>query len=857
MSSNRRRRPFLEPDEVDFLLQTERSREEENEERLRTQQEQRQFSLHGALLGLIVIFSIFTIILYIIVLRDHTRDPMPVAQKDQGAFGAAASRAFVDDQAIDIVIQTMMRIDADCRPPSNGPAMTELAGLTPSQKTNSKLTELFGKMRQEVQGTCEFYGIAAAEFRTGATIGPSDICHGYVHAGLTALIIRDGPEIPLNFKEIADFIYFKAYPLNIFWPFVGVPSANIFEGLLLSFLRFATENADDGGLEITRASVRFCNQFFVESGNPNYYNNRTQPWLGFPFPGSMQRTGHNHVAPVASQVLANFSLSSQYAVRKVYTFGDVLDDAGVRLFVDSALGTIDKENFPDPDITENFRIVYNSITDDVIGFFIPDTTPIFILGRWAQDASAYSSFADFGLNILYGVTDVTSDPQGNSDINVNVTEQTRARDSMNVLDFNTTLPYESIFGDAFIREMHTAEIIATVIRNQNSIKQTVTYMLEDTFAIKNVMINDEDIGVRAKLNAARELAKQNGFGSGFLPPAYSIALITDVQSEPAETFGSAPLPQKFDWRESRPECIGPIINQGGCNSCWAVATGDALGSRVCVEDLVNSYGPVSVQHITSCAGHGTKDGCAAGAPQESFTFTGTVGAVDSRCFPYTNSEKLSEVNCKSRCKTDAASSMYTLFESNPNTHVQLDNIDTIKRELFDNGPLTMGFHIPADLCDVVDVPSTKRTAVYKTDSPTQADKGSGNCGSDAHLVMLVGWDDTAPDPYWILKNSWRPDWADNGYFRVKQNMFNWRASGRYWFEDHAYTVRATNVKSFGQDQAVPAPAPDDPTNIVNEDQAPRPPTSGSTPMAPSRLFSSLTLTLLLTLLATVWLCSFS
>lgn len=841
MFPQRRRRALLDPEEAEFLLQNERTREEENAERLRTQQEQQNFSLFGAFLVFIVIFSVFTIITFIVILHEGKKEPEFVGEKSPGNFGAAPTTAFVDDGAIDLIMDTFIKIDTDCRPPPNGPAMTELASLTNTQKTNAKLTELFVKMREEVEGTCEFYGLSAAEFRTGATIGPADICHGYVHAGLTALLIREKGEIPDNFKQIADFIYFRAYPLNIFWPWLGVPNSGTFEALLLSFVRFATETVDNSGMEITSASTRFCNQFFVEGSNSNYYNNRTQPWLGFPFPGSMQRSGHNHVAPVANQVLANFSLSSQYAVRKVYTFGDVLDDEGVGLFVDAALGTVAKESFPSPDITDNFRIVFESITDDVIGFFIPDTTPIFILGRWAQDSSAYSSFSEFGLNILYGVTDVTLDDQGNSDINVNVTEQSRARDSMSVLDFNTTLPYEITFGDAFIREMHTAEVIATVIRNQNSVLQTTTTILEDTFAIKNVIINGEDIGVRAKLNAARELAKSNGFGAGFLPPAYSITMITDVQTEPAEGFGAAPIPAKFDWRESRPECMGRVIDQGSCNSCWAVATGDALGSRVCIADLTTSYGDVSIQHITSCAGKGTKDGCAFGSPQESFTFTSTVGAVDNKCFPYSNANKGTEVNCKSRCDTTSSQRMFTQFETVSSTHVQLEGVSTIKRDLLDNGPLAVGFSIPLDFCDVVDSSQTKRTAVYSTPDPQSSRGGSGRCGSDPHLVMLVGWDDSVAEPYWIIKNSWGPSWGDNGYFRVKQNLFGWRSSGYYWFEDFAYTARASDVKAFGADQAVPAPAPSDPTNIVNEGQAPPPKDTSAANLATPALTSFATL----------------
>src|SRR3989338_7792356 len=61
------------------------------------------------------------------------------------------------------------------------------------------------------------------------------------------------------------------------------------------------------------------------------------------------------------------------------------------------------------------------------------------------------------------------------------------------------------------------------------------------------------------------------------------------------------LPESFDARVQRPSCIGPILNQGGCGSCWAFGCGESLSDRFCIHSNGTQSVSLSIQEILSCA----------------------------------------------------------------------------------------------------------------------------------------------------------------------------------------------------------------------------------------------------------------
>ena len=193
------------------------------------------------------------------------------------------------------------------------------------------------------------------------------------------------------------------------------------------------------------------------------------------------------------------------------------------------------------------------------------------------------------------------------------------------------------------------------------------------------------------------------------------------------------LPSSFDWREQGG--VTPIRNQGNCGSCWAFCAAAAFESQILIYSGLEE--DISEQAILVCNPNG--DDCCGGWMETAYDLFTTQGAVRESCMPYheTDTEACSTSSCDVAAYLD---SFYSVDVT----------VEAIKTALL-GGPVACAIAVCGGF-------SSYTGGCYEE-----------NCTEINHGVLLVGWDDDmcGGDGAWIMKNSWGPDWGEDGYMYIK------------------------------------------------------------------------------------------
>ena len=212
------------------------------------------------------------------------------------------------------------------------------------------------------------------------------------------------------------------------------------------------------------------------------------------------------------------------------------------------------------------------------------------------------------------------------------------------------------------------------------------------------------------------------------------------------------LPAEFDWRKANPGCISPIKDQKFCGSCYSFSVTGALETRMCLASQGRVRAELSQQDIISCDSNNLK--CQGDRLDNTWKYLENVGTTSLYCKPY-QSMNGSVPPCSNRCVNSTVS--FFRYRARPGTWKVLNNVDQIKYEILNNGPMSAGMATFEDF-------ETYKGDIFIHTAGKQ---------TDHHAVSIFGWGYSAKyrSEYWILRNSWGPTWGEQGYFKILFGMY--------------------------------------------------------------------------------------
>lgn len=208
---------------------------------------------------------------------------------------------------------------------------------------------------------------------------------------------------------------------------------------------------------------------------------------------------------------------------------------------------------------------------------------------------------------------------------------------------------------------------------------------------------------------------------------------------------AADIPDSFDWRQEKPDCVGAIRNQEQCGSCWAFGAVEAFADRICIASKGATKVILSPEDLVSC--DTGNYGCQGGFLPVAWQYMIKNGVVEESCFPYTAGGGVAPP-CSQKCSDG------TKHYVESGSLVQPKTVATIQTLIQTSGPVEAAFSVYADFFS------------YKSGVYTHKTGGL----EGGHAIKIIGWGVDSGVPYWIVANSWGTTWGMSGYFWIKRGV---------------------------------------------------------------------------------------
>merc|ERR1712151_1356800 len=229
------------------------------------------------------------------------------------------------------------------------------------------------------------------------------------------------------------------------------------------------------------------------------------------------------------------------------------------------------------------------------------------------------------------------------------------------------------------------------------------------------------------------------------------------------------LPQVMDWR--RTNAITPIKSQGACGDCWAFSVAEEVESMYVIHVDDHAQQTFSPQQITSCTPKSM--GCGGGSPINGFMYLQTVGLAQEVFWPFAGGLTPQSVcqgpECTESCDKDLADiykyqgligpyasvkSAYYAVTPCQDKGCKNQDLDSLAWAVAGIGPLSVAVN-------------AKVWKNYRGGVLSFEGCGDTDMKDLDHAVQLVGFNQKAEKPYWIVRNTWSTNWGHNGYIYLE------------------------------------------------------------------------------------------
>nr|BAG74346.1 silicatein-G1 [Ephydatia fluviatilis] len=204
------------------------------------------------------------------------------------------------------------------------------------------------------------------------------------------------------------------------------------------------------------------------------------------------------------------------------------------------------------------------------------------------------------------------------------------------------------------------------------------------------------------------------------------------------------LPESIDWRDAG--IVTGVKDQLRCGASYAFSTVGALEGMNALGK--GSLVKLSEQNVVDCSGPYGNHGCTCGSVINTYLYIIDNGGIDTASsYPY----KSKQYYCKfSTSNVGAKATGFVLISSGSESDL-MSAVATAGPVAVHVDANSYAFQFYSDgILDVVYCSSTNLS----------------------HTVLVVGYGTYKNKDYWLIKNSWGPNWGINGYAMMARNRYN-------------------------------------------------------------------------------------